>query len=389
MQILLFTDPMIWRGNPNYSAIHLPWFAKILTNLSLGASDRVHVFGNAQVCGYLASRLAKTSEAQIDAISATPAVLLEEIGGSIHDYARDLFRAASDPVGNQPMNDAIRDAYCRSSPDLAFSTHQNRYIAAQCPAETNLFFIEAAPLPAALRGNMVYLDPVAHNFQNTIATNWTRIVNGEFSRGDGLGKAQLARFERALRTASADPGLAGIRNRLKSGQPPVMVALQPPDWISWEGAQSASYRPLDLCCHVASHLPDHAILPTFHNSQNVPAGVLSALAVLHPNIFVCLADQVTATSEGLLDLVDGVVCVTSAVGMTAILAGKTIIADAHSQYTPMQVSLADFAGGKRKVLSRPQRENLIEFLGRHYCKELESFSDLDSFRAHRTALLRG
>ncbi len=389
MQILLFTDPMIWRDSPNHSAIHIPWFKKILTNLSVQSSDTVFVFGNAQVCHFMESELAETCEARVTGLTVSPAAILEEVDGSIHDYSRDLFQSPFDPVGNLHLSSAVRDAFHQATPDLALATQQNRYVAAHCPAETNLFFMEAAPLPAALRRNMVYLDPIAHNFQNTIATNWTKIVRGDFSQDDGLGKTLLARFDQALKTSSQDPELVGVRSRLKTGAPPVMVALQPPDWITWEGAQSGRYRPLDLCCQVASKLPGHTILPTFHKQQNARAGVLAALATMHPNIFVGLADTVTAKSEGLLDLVEGVFCVTSAVGMSAILAGKTIISDARSQYGPMQVSPADFANGKRTALSRPQRENLIEYLMRHYCKELDSFRDLDAFKAHQDTLLSG
>ncbi|GAA5122944.1 hypothetical protein GCM10023212_20490 [Luteolibacter yonseiensis] len=390
-KILFYIEPVVFRNDPLLLAPHLDWAGQMCKNLSLRETDELVIVSSAAMAEAAKLRLGE-SVFGIRALHVCPSKALDAFGGERYGYARDLYSLPGVPARNLYLSALIRSAFEEFDPDLVISTAENRYISSavkDMPRRVGTFFIEKLPLPYEVRRGRFYLDPVGHQVNGLIASRWSGIIKGEIrdeytvEELDAAGKliADLTESGRSQESA-------GLRELFRTSLPDpdretIMVALQPDEWISWEGALSSPLKPMDILLRCCAKFPEFNIIPTFHGDMGgIRDDLLKHIKMIHPNVVDLPAHLLMASTSKLLPVVDHVYSVSSATGITALLGSKNLICDARSYLSPGSVTTAGFLAGERKNLTDAQKVNLAAFLGR-YGKTASMLRSYKDYRDHR------
>ena len=148
--------------------------------------------------------------------------------------------------------------------------------------------------------------------------------------------------------------------------PLALLALQPPDWITYEGM--VGRVAIDaLVMRWLTDLPsDWRAAVSYHPGHHLPIEFENALIDQFPNL-VALPERLRqAHSDWLVPHIDAVITVSSTVGMTALLAGKRLIASPASNLARFsRAEVAEIAYAN--PLQQSERIALLFFLTNQYC----------------------
>lgn len=387
MKIAFYLEPVIFRGTPAFLTPHVHWFLAILDALAISRDDSVTLMTNRALADVFGQRFAGKFDAALDIVPLDPGLALDASGGSVRHYARDLYDRPDAPVKNAYLDRAIRDGLARAGADIVICSSENRYLLRHRSALSPQFFIEQSPLPSGMRGGL-YFDPFGHQAHSVLRQHWRDILTASYRRDElekGAGVIEeLERRKEAARSVSGPHRAAGFADPARDT---VMVALQPDDWLSWEGALRTCDRPLDLLLRVARSLPGHTILPTFHKDMQPTGAALRGLRALSPNIAGLGQEECTDSSEDLLPLLDNVYTVSSSVGITALLYGCTLVSDADSYLSSAAVTTEQFLAGHRPRLLHDERVRLAAFLKARYNRPISGMTSLGEYRQQRQGII--
>jgi len=167
---------------------------------------------------------------------------------------------------------------------------------------------------------------------------------------------------------------------LRHGRRVALFALQPCDWLTFEGVYAVTALD-NLVMQWLADLPEEWIaVPTYHSvlgAQLSPATERS-LSEEFPALKVLPPDLATGLSEILLPHVDAVVTISSSVGMSALLHGKVVVSPARS-------ALASLGGRQVAAISRTpaladtERAGLLAFLSNRYCHPLTDCTEIPGY----------
>ena len=382
LSVLFYIEPVIFRRAPLQFAPHVEWCAWIMgNNPGLGLSWHV------ATSPFLIERLAALVpdlhvSGRYGWTALDPRTLTAEFDFDRHAYARSLYGSGKTAGA---LEDSLRELKRRLAPEVVVATTQNAAITSVFDESLTLF-LEQAPLPRRGRRTLrMGLDPHGHQVGSLIERRRADILSFVDREADAV--AILDLWNRATEGTPED---AEARRRFCAaldGRSAAILALQPPDAPSYEGA-GVSLAPEDLLMSWLAALPDGMVgTPTFHADHSVPPELIAALGSMFPNLVAVPEGRAPFASETLAPAAAGLVTATSTAAAFAAIAGTKVAIVAKSPFG--WLSDGGVAGlAEAKPLTILERASMLAFLCCRYAHRYdELFQTKDYFEnLVRTAL---
>lgn len=363
LKLLFYIEPCVFRNSPDLLAYWVDQCAAIAAR----SANAIHV--SIVLNGAMIRR---HSGAFSRIFQLSPFDLTVAFGFDRAQYAQDLVGGSGFPNAALLTSlEGIRDSL---APDVVISWSENRYLR-QVFTDARVLFMELGPLPRSGLKLAAYLDPFGHQVDSAISRlpafdgkndNEQQLLD----LWDGVWKAKVNRD-------AASSGATEWISSVGRGFEVVLLALQPDDWITYEGLDQR-LDPVSLIAQTSrSYGAGFRVLPTWHSSGPPPSELmLEFLQTECRNVIIPPPALRTATSELFLPFVDVVATVSSNVAVAGAIEGKL---------------LEIFNPGKFSGLSlgrRHRRGDLLAFLVCRFCRPLEEWTGSDgAFARHLNELL--
>lgn len=290
-------------------------------------------------------------------------------------YSLDLCQGFT--YRNRQLINALNRIKHEFRPDIVISVTDNRYLK-KVFGQDKVMFMELGPLPRSGMKLSVYVDPYGHQIRSTVdrfaKANWDHPSFAEFAD-----IWQRKWVDPALEIGRSS-GLTSWLNSVRGNKKIMLAALQPNDWITYEGISSAP-DPVSVLRRLAARTGNEwAILPQWHSSDTAPSDdLMDELAYMQPNILYVPGAFRIAQSEPLLPLVDAIATISSNVAAAGVILGKEIKILGKSKFNK-------FSDCGSKITAR---YDLLAFLSNRYCRTLDEFMNVDgAFADHVLRLIR-
>jgi len=370
ISVLFYIEPVCFRHDPLFLIPCIDWIARIVRMQPAGEIS----FGFASsppLCRGLGEQIGVMPCRRFE---INPRDILEPFAFDRHAYGRDLYARADSMKDNAPLIRFFQNIDQNFCPDVIITFSQNRYIESLFAHRRTLFW-EMGPLPRQGDGYSFFIDPRSHELSNLLNSEIARIRTLPVSTTttDTLS----ACWDRLVTApAKAHPQaekIAQWMDEARQGRSVALFAMQPPDWLTYEAGYD-SVSPDTVMMRWLNDLPpDWIAIATYHVHFRLPAAAEAMLAEMFPAFKIfpsVLIEQAISPSEILLPHIDGVVAISSAVAMTGLLCGKSVIACGRSY-------LNGFCGNDLrqistfKPLAKHERMALLMFLTNFYCHPVE------------------
>ncbi len=340
MRVLVYLEPVIFRDDPHLLQTHLEHFVcPMLRALSLGG-ELAFLGCASNIFLTLASldtvRSLQTQPGDVRVYPLYNGDLLAPFEFSLEDYASDVFSTAATlaphPQLLQQLTRVVEDA----RPDVVITTAPNRYLDhLSRQMGFTVFSMEYGPLPRLM-----------HPGNRFVA------VDGHLSQGAFASAARLRAALGAMAPSPLGPSirdfeagyLASIRLHpqhetvrmhlmgLRRKGTLSMLALQPDQWLTWEGALGKRRSGASIIYEALSTLRTDKLIVTFHADRRraINPSTLREVWLSDPRMELLPDDLATGQSELFLPYVDEVLTVSSNVAMAAFLLGKPVRAIGQS-----------------------------------------------------------
>jgi len=276
-------------------------------------------------------------------------------------YSRDLCFGFG--YFNRPLLDALREIKKSFFPEIVISVSENRYLKKVFGAQ-NVMFMELGPLPRNGVRPSVHVDPYGH--QVSSALDWFSRSTWSHSSLRRFGDIWRERWLEPVRRIGESSGVAAWLNEARGGKKLMLAALQPSDWITYEGI-GPTLDPVSLLRKISSEIDDDwLIVPQWHGSNVAPTNEMFDEIIRSQNNIVYLPPEFRmANSEVIFPEVDGVVTISSNVAALGIVDGKRVDVVGNSKF--------------RKVssVSKNPRIDILAFLSSKYCRPLDDFLHIE------------
>jgi hypothetical protein len=343
-RVLIYIEPAIYRNDPLL-------FAGWVT-----ATDRWVLASQGQIEFHLLSsqRLIECARSEyFSRVSIASDALLEPFGGDKVAYMRDV--CVGDELRNNVLSVALERAREITAPDIILSWSENKYLR-RVFHDVPVLFTENGPLPRNGCPLVKYLDPFGHQ----ISSAFDRLAEPAWPiASDEVEQEWLSRWLSVIAQATRRVGLDDWIARLPKTGHRVLVALQPPDWLAYEGI-GPTRTSMDLLCDIASTAAaGDIIVPQWHPAQPPPPPLeLSSIMARFSNILVPPPQFLVGFSDHLAPHVDEIVTLSSNVALLAPLLGKSLRVLAPSKFHAL---------GSRARGPSDRRTDLVRFLLMRYC----------------------
>lgn len=251
---------------------------------------------------------------------------------------------------------AIKDDF---DPDIIISCTDNSYLK-RIFGHRCVMFMELGPLPRHGMKTSVYVDPYGHQVGSALdwfgKSQWTHAVLDEYA------EEWESKWLAGILRNSVESGIADWLKEARSGKKVVLLALQPRDWLTYEGV-GPQIDPVSLVRRVAYCLDEEwIVVPQWHGSDKPPSDALIAdIMKWQPNIVVPPAPWHVAQSEILLPYVERVTTISSNIAIAGSILGTQIEVIGRSK----PQALNSFTGRRRS--------DVLAFLTSRYCRPLDDF----------------
>jgi hypothetical protein len=380
VKVLFILEPVIFNDAPEFLSAHFMW-ADMFRNWARETGAEFALAANPTVCRLWREKVsteiaAENSEAKVFPIE--PFRVLSAHGYSRALYAKSLYTG----TGGDDISHQVAQIRAEFQPDMAVMTSQSLHIRRGL-STLPVVGIEQAPLPRLGHAVRTMLDPHGHQVDSIIETHAAQI------RDLPLSQEQVAQASRLLRNLQRyvshahpeDQAAHAALRQLGDGGKIALLATQPTDWVTYEGAHQQIEMENLLYCW-AGQLPDGWIgVPTYHLGQRLSPNMENELARSHPRLRFLPPAYSQGITEALLTAADGLVTISSTTAMTALLFGKSTIAVGRSPFNvwcarqPEQI-------GTTPCLPEDQAARLLAFLTN---RAIECNSDLNADPKHLSA----
>jgi len=303
------------------------------------------------------------------------AKLLESSAFHRAAYSQDLCRGLG--YRNRPLLDALKAIKKSFAPDIVVSATDNRYLK-KVFGRGNVMFMELGPLPRTGMKCSIYVDPFGHQIGSALdlfaKSRWEHPSLGEF------GEIWRDRWLEPIREASAQSGIAAWLDTVPKRNKIRLVALQPSDWITYEGIGEMA-DPVSVLRKVAHESGEEwTIIPQWHPSDAPPSeALMEELTLAHPNILTPSPQHRVAQSELIIPHANSIAAVSSNVLATGAIMGKELKTIYNSKFKK-------YVYGES---NNQYRLDLLAFISSKYCRPLDNFLNFEGeFATHISRLWR-
>jgi hypothetical protein len=391
MRILIYIEPVVFRGDPLFLAPHVCGWALPL----------FHAHRDTDIQWAFASSgpLVELAKAQ------APDLLVYEIPSwkilRTAEYRRDLYavalfeRTSADQAikGDGPLAALAEDLQgvnLAFEPDVVIATSQNSLLALIF-SKTRCLWMEQALFPRRKGQGRVYFDPCGHQIGSVLEQAAEQIrgikVNPAFQ------SSAMELWKKMMEPNDADQGAVQHVQRavqaLAGDRRVALLVLQPPDWLSWEGCLGDSVPPEALLARWAATLPEGWVgIPLYKPHARLSSALEDSLASEFPNLFPLPAELSSNVAEWLLPVADAVITVSSSVAGHALIYGKQVVVSSRSPLRNLASTNLGVLASPTPSLTPQERLGLLAFLSHRYTLTLAEISNpAGPFRAHLRALL--
>ena len=327
MRVLFFIEPVIYWREPSRFAAHLFWVSQI--EQAIVSDGMLGLISNLEVCH--AWENSQQRKMNFCAFPIDPYASLSDFGWLRYRYSAALYESGSKGISLLAELETIRK---RFGPDIVISSCQNGFFDRAFQGLPRLY-LEQAPLPRYGQSHRTVFDPSGHQVGSMIEARASdiralRLPDAEIT--------EISRFADQLPTLlrsfddRAEQCCKALEQFSSEGSI-ALLATQPPDWPTYEGA----YQNIDLeglLCEWDAQLPEGWIgIPTFHPAYPLPSPVQEALSRSRKKLRFLPPALAQGTTEPLLTSADALVTISSTCAATAILLRKPIIVTGHSPFS--------------------------------------------------------
>lgn len=381
IRVLTYLEPCIFRDDPGFLRGHFDYLVNpMLRALSLDSPlGFLGIASNIFLCleGLNSARALPANPQEVKLYPLYNADLLAQRNFCIEDYARDVFDAGESAFDNpgllQRLSLIIEDA----QPDVIITTSQNRYLNYLSRTLTiPVFSTEFGPLPRLPYPGNRFVAVDGH-FSGGAFASPSRLHVALKSVGEADVSQSIHEFEANYsRTIELHPQYEMVRRlveSIKGGGTVSMLALQPEQWLTWEGALGKRRAGVSIIYEALARMRTDKLIVTFHNDRRGQINPTSLREIwLSDPRFALLPDELSfGLSELYLPFVDELITVSSNLAMSAFLLGKTVTAIGDSFARTLEQLQID----SNEVEHTGLREGVLRYLTDRMCVEDATFSD--------------
>ncbi len=355
MRVLVHLESIPFRGSTNFIAGHLKVFIepllKALATSSKGEPLLLGVSTNIFLALKSLSMMRELSKEYIIQPVLLPIYsnkILQFYDHSVSQYCLDIYSRNKQIDSVAGLSCFFEGIFSEFNPNIVLTTSDNRYLVDQCnKLGVPLLSCEFGPLPRSLYPKNRFLNVGGHlNTELLSSKRYIKKQLAQFKSSQDLEGAQIYDFEEkylACQRRQPDWDIAEQFFGQFKGKKIALLALQPRDWVTWEGALGGSLKPSEILRKALSRMQSDILVVTFHNdkSGDIPPQLFSEIWLSDRRLEKLPESLVSGSSELLLPFIDEVLSVSSNTSFTAFLLNKRI--------TPISNSWV-------KVLSKLQQE---------------------------------
>jgi hypothetical protein len=284
--------------------------------IELGISSSVlNTLGGVNMARHLA-----TKDVDVRLFVSQVSKMLRDVGFSKAAYCRDIFQDNNESFPNLGLHERLRDIVDGFSPDITITTSKNRYLEAVCAENgTPLICTEMGPLPRMGFPENRHLSLGQH-------LSWRISDNEDLSDGGDALEFILAKQNCAIQASPMHQKIVDFVNAAKAQGSVALLALQPSDWVTWEGALEASFSPAEIILIALEKMQSDRLIVLFHPDLRgkVDTSVLAEIWLSDPRLIRAPEDIETGLAEVFIPYVDELLTVSSNLGLLAFLYGKRL-----------------------------------------------------------------
>ncbi|MGF6470500.1 hypothetical protein [Paraburkholderia youngii] len=361
MRVLFFLEPVIFHLTPDFLSCHFMW-ADIARRAVIERGGVFAMAANAEVCQrWQALQDEEDEERMVFPLDSFK--VLSAFGYRRADYSTALYGSGA---GANYLSEELREIRQRFRPDLVIATSQSSFVQ-HVFAGIPMLNIEQAPMPRLGQPFRTAFDPGGHQTKSILETHAQRIKSLPLSDGDRSHLRALldSTYHGAVKI---HPHLASAESELRrlcGGAKIAILATQPPDWITYEGAGTGA-EVENMLYAWAERLPNGWVgVPTYHPVHRLSAEMEVALARSCPKLRFLPPAFTQGLTEPLLTHADGLVTLSSSSAMSALLLGKHVVVTGKSPYNTWCLSdPQDIA--RSPTLSPDEAMSTLAFLCHRY-----------------------
>lgn len=366
LRALIYIEPVSYRDNPLLLMTWVDWIcAMIVASQGPARSIDFALIANSSICAQFASRI----DAGMGV--AFPITQYEAIGAFAFDrgdYSRDLYDTDRlHRVDNAPLLRRLAQIREEFSPDLVLSFSENRYLHAAFPA-SRLLFLELAPLPRLCSRYYLFTDPCGHQSGSLLAAAaGSKPVDSD--PGSPLAAIFSDLFTSRLRVHPLHDSVAQWLDAIAPDRKIALIALQPEDWITYDGAyETLPMESVLMRCLQA--LPEDWLgIPTYHPIKRLSVATEELLAMEFANVRFPPANIASGLTEMYLPRANAVITVSSTCALTASVLGRRVVSLGSSPCSGAGKTISDLASSDD--CPAQNSEHILRLLCSPYCHDIE------------------
>lgn len=369
ISVLFYIEPVCYRQDPLLHLNWVEWIVRIIRSQPSEARIQFAFASSPYLCQAYEQLMGEFPRCQYPVQTRD---LLAPFGFDRHSYGRDLYGSAQEEEINIPLANFFRKVGENFNPDIVISFTQNRYIEKIFAKQRTLFW-EVGPLPRYGGALTLFMDPRGHQRTNLLNSETKRILNlplaQKFFDAAQVCWEQLVMFPIWTNPSSGNAGQ--WMKEVGQGRPIALLAMQPSDGLTVEGSYEVLAPEAIIMRWMQDLPPTWIATATYHTGQKLPLSVESMLAKEFPAFQILPEDLSVLGSEIMLPHIHGVSTVSSSVGMSALLHGKTVVGYGRSWLNGLSgQSLSQITASPS--LTQRERTSLFLFLTNTYCHPLET-----------------
>jgi hypothetical protein len=366
VNVTFYIEPVIFRENPFLLKPWIEWISRIIiqqNSIGINFSFVSNIF----LCEDLKRNLNGTP-CSLKIINQRD--ILRQFSYNRLQYAKDLFCESITEGKNHKLSEEIVDFLEFFSTDIVISFTQNIYIEEHSKNIKSLF-MELGPLPRSNGTLSFFFDSMGHQ-SNSILNNFARNIKSlplTFENQRDVLEIWSNYINDVRVSHEVSEKIRIWIDDIRGDKRIVAFALQPPDWLTYEGAWQPF--PLDtLLMNWLEELPeDWLAIPLYHPAYELPEDVEASIKKDFPQVRFAPRSLSKGFGEFFLPYIDAVATISSSLGLQAALMGLRLVSYGNSNLrslgAPSLSQLADI-----QAFSQQEIASLLAFLSNKYCHKL-------------------
>jgi hypothetical protein len=380
-RVLVYIEPCIFRDDPNFLRGHLEAFVHP-TLQAISYDEQLEFLGFSSniflaMAGLDVARRLPHQPKHSKLYPIYNSDLLADCSFCIEDYCRDVFSCSDLSLENKRLLKLLDSIIEDARPDIVITTSQNRYLRVlSSKAGFYVLNIEFGPLPRVPYPANRFISLDGHLSDG--AFSCPKKLQNALKKVTHLDASQnIEHFEeKYLKAVSLHPLFVNVRNfttALRSDNTLSMLALQPEQWITWEGALGKRRSGASIIQEALSIMNTDKLIVTFHAD---PSSAINPISMREIWLSDCRLELLpnelsTGLSEVFLPFIDELITVSSNVAISAFLLGKPVRAIGTSF-----ASTLDRLGTETAQAFRPKlRSMVLEYIEQQISVDDTVFND--------------